>query len=124
MGIMRALENEHRRDGCPMASRRDKEKVIDEVWDDDRIRSFLARDGAGTDSHPDHVRLLGAYQGMRDGDFRRFLALFVAAGGDLDAPDARGRSLADVIVRHRHAGPFLEALSAQGARPPAAEQER
>ena len=26
-----------------MATRRDKEKVIDEVWDDDRIRSFLQR---------------------------------------------------------------------------------
>lgn len=106
-----------------MASRRDKEKVIDEVWDDDRIRSFLDREAAAGGGHPDHVRLLGAYQGMRDGDFRRFLAMFVAAGGDLDAPDAGGRSLADVIVRHRHAGPYLEALDAQGARPPAAAQE-
>lgn len=104
-----------------MASRRDKEKVIDEVWDDDRVRSFLARETGADGVHPDHVRLLGAYQGMRAGDFRRFLAMFVAAGHDLDAPDARGRSLADVIVRHRHAGAFLEALDAHGARPPAAQ---
>jgi hypothetical protein len=105
-----------------MASRRDKEKVIDEVWDDDRIRSFLARETGGAGVHADHARLLGAYQGMRAGDFRRFLAMFVADGHDLDAPDARGRSLADVIARHRHAGPFLEALDAHGARPPAAAQ--
>lgn len=105
-----------------MASRRDKAKVIDEVWDDDRIRSFLARESGGDGVHTDHLRLLGAYQGMREGDFRRFLAMFLAAGGDLDAPDARGRSLADVIVRHRHAGPFLAALEAHGARPPATER--
>ena len=99
--------------------RRDKAKVIDEVWDDDRIRGFLAREGGDDAVHPDHARLLGAYQGMRPGDFRRFLVMFLEAGGDLDAPDARGRSLADVIVRHRHATEFLEALVAQGARPPA-----
>ncbi|MEE4300533.1 MAG: PA4642 family protein [Pseudomonadales bacterium] len=106
-----------------MASRRDKAKVIDEVWDDDRIRSFLARESGGAGVHPDHARLLAAYQGMRDGDFRRFLAMFVAAGGDVDARDPRGRSLADVIVRHRHAGPFLDALEAHGARAPAAERD-
>jgi hypothetical protein len=105
-----------------MSSRRDKEKVIDEVWDDARIRSFLDRAPADASVHPDHFRLLGAYQGMRPGDFRRFLAVFLEAGGDLDAPDAQGRSLADVIVRHRHADAFLAALAAHGARPPAAQQ--
>ena len=82
-----------------MATRRDKEKVIDEVWDDDRIRSFLQREpAADAGVHRDHFRLLNAYQSMRVGDFRRFLAALREEDGDLDAPDARGRSAADVIA--------------------------
>jgi len=107
-----------------MATRRDKEKVIDEVWDDDRIRSFLQREPAADAAvHRDHFRLLNAYQSMRVGDFRRFLAVLREDGGDLDAPDAQGRSVAEVVARHRHGAEFVAALVAEGARAPITAQE-
>ena len=107
-----------------MATRRDKEKVIDEVWDDDRIRSFLQREpAADAGVHRDHFRLLNAYQSMRVGDFRRFLVALREEDGDLDAPDARGRSAADIIARHRHGDDFVRALVAEGARSPITAQE-
>ena len=107
-----------------MATRRDKEKVIDEVWDEDRIRSFLALAPApDARVHRDHFRLLNAYQSMRVGDFRRFLVALRGEDGDLDAPDAQGRSVADVVARHRHGAAFVEALIAEGARSPITAQE-
>lgn len=91
----------------------DKPTVVDEVWDDDRIRSFLGRPhpvGSGGDA--DYHTLLRAYRYMRPGDFERFLAFFLQAGGRIDAHDASGRTLADVIRRHRHSAPFVESLNA------------
>ena len=101
--------------------KRDKQKVTDEVWDDARIRSFLFRlppPCAGDCA--DFYRLLGAYQGMRIDDFRRFLDMFVAAGGDLDAHDDKDRTCAQYIAGHRHAAPFIKAIDAQRAGAPAA----
>lgn len=87
----------------------DKPKVVDEVWDDARVRQFLAVDPpAGTNR--DFHRLLMAYRSMRAFDFERFLDFFVADGGDLDARDPRGRRLDDLLAEHRLAGPFLAAL--------------
>jgi hypothetical protein len=89
----------------------DKPKVVDEVWDDARVRQFLRVEppnGVDRDFH----RLLMAYRGMRPDDFGRFLAFFVADGGALDARDPSGRRLHEVIAPHRHGGPFLERLEA------------
>lgn len=89
-------------------------QVIDEVWDEERIRSFLALEPWGAESR-DLYLLIRAYQGMRVDDFRRFLTHFVDAGGDLAARDAKGRTLAEIISPHRHAGDFLKALQQQAA---------
>ena len=101
-----------------MATRPDKKQIIDEVWDDARVESFLHRDSAGTGLDPDFFVLWQAYQGMREGDFRRFLRLFVQAGRNLDATNERSETLATMISSHRHAGPFIDALVAAGATPP------
>ncbi|HSG91322.1 MAG TPA: PA4642 family protein [Pseudomonadales bacterium] len=107
-----------------MATRPDKQKVIDEIWDDDRVRSFLAPPPADPDVDRDWFVLSRAYQSMRVGDFRRLLTMFLAQGGNLDARDARGATLAEGIATHRHAGPFIEALIAAGATPPARRAEQ
>jgi hypothetical protein len=101
-----------------MTQRPDKAQVIDEVWDEDRLRSFLDRLPPGDGTDADFFVLQAAYQGMRPSDFRRFLPLFTAAGRDLDARDRKGRTLAELVARHRHGRPFLEALLAAGARAP------
>jgi hypothetical protein len=98
-----------------MAERPDKPKVVDEVWDDDRVKSFLHADA----DVPcvDFYVLLKAYQGMRAHDFERFTGFFVEAGRDLDARNEQGQTLVTVITQHRHARPFIESLLAAGAAP-------
>ncbi len=93
----------------------DKPKVVDEVFDDQRIRSFLFRDGAGPEDAGAFMILQRAYQGMRPGDFARFVGEFVREGGDLNARDSHGQSLADHLSTHRHGKEFLESLLAAGA---------
>lgn len=100
----------------PDKTRPDKTKVIDEIWDEDRVASFLHAQPAAPGPDADFFVLWKAYQGMRIGDFRRFLALFTAAGRDLDAVNERGETLATFIAPHRHAAEFIDALVASGAR--------
>ena len=83
-------------------------KVIDEVWNDERVRSFLAIEPHGDESADFHV-LQKAYRGMRPEDFDRFLGFFVTAGRDLDACDPKGRTLWQIISTHRHGSAFIAA---------------
>ncbi|MCC5885976.1 MAG: PA4642 family protein [Gammaproteobacteria bacterium] len=102
-----------------MASRPDKQQIIDEVWDDARVESFLHRTCHEDDLDADFFVLWQAYQAMREGDFRRFLRMFVAAGRNLDAVNEHGETLATMISTHRHGAPFIDALMAAGAKAPA-----
>ena len=90
--------------------RPDKTKVVDEVWDDERIESFLNKAPMG-DEDPDFSRLLYAYRSMRVEDFERFIQRFKATGGRVDATARDGRTLAEVITPHAGSGPFLTLLS-------------
>lgn len=97
--------------------RKDKQKVLDEVWDDDRVKSFLAKtvpsqSGRALPGDPDFYVLRHAYQSMRPSDFARFLSYFAAAGRDVLARDGQGRTLAEAIARHANAKPFIELLHA------------
>ncbi len=98
--------------------RKDKPKVLDEVWDDDRVRSFLAKTAPSQSGRPfpgdaDFYVLRHAYQNMRPDDFDRFLGFYTAEGRDVRARDGQGRTLADAIVRHANATPFIELLNAR-----------
>ena len=90
--------------------RPDKQKVIDEIWDDERLQSFLDKGQMGKESS-DFSRLLHAYRSMRVDDFARFLTLFKAQGGDVNAVDAQGRTLVDIIGSHTKAEPFRALLA-------------
>lgn len=94
--------------------RPDKKKVIDEVWDDERIDSFLNKSSMG-DEPAQYSVLLNAYRSMRLADFERFLPRFVAGGGDLNARSKSGERLLDEVRRHRQGAGFAQALLAQGA---------
>ncbi len=96
----------------------DKPKVVDEVFDDQRIRSFLFRDGTGPKDPGAFMILQRAYQGMRPGDFERFVREFVREGGNVDAHDSHGQTLADHLATHRYGKDFLETLLAAGAAAP------
>jgi hypothetical protein len=95
--------------------RPDKEKVIDEVFDDERIRSFLDKAPMGNEPDVDFSALLYAYRSMRPGDFARFVELFLDAGRNLQARSRDQQTLADIIREHRHGEPFLDILKQHGA---------
>ena len=95
--------------------RPDKEKVVDEVWDDDRIDSFLHKSPMGDERSRDYSALLNAYRSMRPGDFERFITRFVALARDLNARSNAGETLLTTIADHRHGAPFREILERHGA---------
>ncbi len=96
--------------------KRDKEKVVDEVWDDARVSSFLHRTPPDLPGDPDFHVLLFAYRSMRAGDFARFLDFYVDAGRDVTARNGDGESMAHYLSRHAMAGPYINLLEAAAAR--------
>ncbi len=94
--------------------KKDKQKVLDEVWTEDRVRSFLdSKSYDGTDEN--FHMLLKAYQSMRASDFELFVGFFVEQGRDLNAADKSGRTVLQVVSGHRHGGAYADILRAAGA---------
>ena len=95
--------------------RKDKAKVIDEVWTEGRVREFLSvRPPTGVNQ--DYHRLLRAYRSMRDSDFELFLGFFAEAGGDINATSTDGKTILDIVSAHRNSGSYLKALKGAGAK--------
>ncbi len=95
--------------------KRDKQKVLDEVWDDDRVASFLRKVPPDLPGDPDFHVLLFAYRSMRAGDFARFLDFYVDAGRDVTAKNGDGVSMAHYLSRHARADPYIDLLEAAAA---------
>ena len=93
-----------------MALKKDKEKVIDPVWGEERIREFLDLQAPAGES-ADHHKLLKAYQSMRPEDFATFVDFFTAANGNLDAKDLQGKTVSELISTHRYSQPYLDAIA-------------
>lgn len=97
-----------------MALKKDKAKVLGEVFDEERIRTFLdfePPEGTNRDYH----LLERAYRGMIAENFVTFLDMFIAAGHDLNATNSAGDTFLTVIRSHRHAEEYIDALQARGA---------
>ena len=92
-----------------MALKKDKEKVIDPVWSEDRVREFLDLEPPAGEN-PDFHKLLKAYQSMRESDFALFVRFFKEAGGDTAAKNSQGETVADIISQHSYGQPYLKAL--------------
>ncbi len=98
-----------------MTLKKDKAKVLDEVWTEERIRGFLEIEPpAGVDA--DFHTLLRAYQQMRADDFASFIAMYVAAGRDINARNNQGENLLDIVATHRLGTEFAATLKAAGAK--------
>ncbi len=91
--------------------RKDKLKVLEEVWDDARVGEFLDKAPLG-DENLSYSRLLYAYRSMRAEDFARFVPRFIASGGDINATNLAGQTLLEVIEAHTKSAPFRKILSA------------
>ncbi len=98
-----------------MALKKDKQKVLGEVFDDQRVRSFLEieeLEGSSTD-----FRLLErAYRSMKAENFSTFINFFVEAGHDINAKNPSGISLLQLILQHSQASDYCDALKKNGAR--------
>lgn len=97
-----------------MSLRKDKEKVLGEVFDDARIATFLDYAppvGVNADFH----LLEKAYRGMRGENFATFITLFVTAGKDVNAVGAEGKTFLQTIKSHRLSEEFVLALEKAGA---------
>ena len=94
--------------------KKDKEKVVDEVWTEDHVRSFLkvrSHDGSAEDFH----MLLKAYQSMKAPDFELFVGFFCADGRDLNSSGKDGRSVLEIVATHRHGVEYADILKKAGA---------
>jgi len=94
--------------------KKDKEKVLDEVWTEDRVKSFLEirpHDGGNEDFH----MLLKAYQSMRASDFELFVTFFREENRDINATGREGRTVLEIVGEHRHGADYADILRAAGA---------
>jgi hypothetical protein len=97
-----------------MSLKKDKQKVLGEVFDDERVKSFLdfqAPKGVSTDYH----LLEKAYRGMNIDNFVTFLGFFKAEGHSLGATNPEGKTLADIASEHGHGSEYVEALKTAAA---------
>ncbi|MCK9563590.1 MAG: PA4642 family protein [Bacteroidales bacterium] len=98
-----------------MTLRKDKKKVIGEVFDDARIESFLQfipPEGVDADYHV----LEKAYRGMTVESFVTFVKIFLENGRDINARNPQGRTILEEIRTHRLAEEYIAILEANGAR--------
>ena len=94
--------------------RKDKEKVLDEVWTEDHVKSFLqVRPHDGSDEN--FYMLLKAYQSMRAADFELFVAFMTEQGRDLNGTGKDGRTVLEIVSEHRHGAAYGDILRAAGA---------
>jgi hypothetical protein len=94
--------------------KKDKQKVLDEVWTEDHVRSFLdvrSHDGSDDDFH----MLLKAYQSMRVSDFGLFVSFFLEQGRNINATGRDGRSVLEIVSTHRHGTAYADILRKAGA---------
>lgn len=94
-----------------MSLKKDKQKVLGEVFDDDRVKSFLEYQPPAGVSKDFHL-LEKAYRGMNIDNFVTFLGFFVQAGHDLNATNPEGQTLAQIAHQHGHGADYVNALNA------------
>ena len=97
-----------------MALKKDKKKVLGEVFDDARIKTFLDIRPYG-ETDPDYHVLEKAYRGMKAENFATFVKFFLEEGRNINATNAEGRTLLQVVESHRLGEDYAEILKDAGA---------
>lgn len=95
--------------------KKDKKKVLGEVFDETRVRSFLTIAGReGFDA--DFLRLERAYRSMNIDNFVSFLQYFAEAGYNINASNPEGQTLLELVQQHEQSGDYAQALRKAGAK--------
>jgi len=97
-----------------MALKKDKQKVLGEVFDDARIKTFLDLQPYG-DLNGDFLVLEKAYRGMKADNFTSFVKFFNEADRDINATNQDGQTILSIAQQHRHSEDYVAALKAGGA---------
>lgn len=98
-----------------MALKKDKQKVLGETFDDERVKGFLEVTAVG-ETDPDYTALERAYRGMKEDNFATFVHFFTEEGRNINCTNANGETFLQVISSHRHSAPYVTALKNAGAR--------
>lgn len=98
-----------------MSLRKDKEKVLGEIFDEERIQTFLEFT-APTGVHADFHLLEKAYRGMRGENFGTFIKLFIESDRDINALGPEGKTFLQTIKTHRNGEEYVIALEKAGAK--------
>lgn len=97
-----------------MTVKKDKEKVTDEVWNEQRVKDFLEIKPAEEVEADFHV-LLKAYQSMRVENFAEFIEFFIAENRNLSARNPKGETVLSIIKQHRSSTKYADILISHGA---------
>lgn len=98
-----------------MSLKKDKQKVLGEVFDDERIAGFLVGE-APEGFNRDFYLLERAYRGMKAENFETFVLMFKEQGLDLDSQSPEGQTLLARISEHTQGDDYAEILRAAGAK--------
>ncbi|WP_428818878.1 PA4642 family protein [Microbulbifer sp. MCCC 1A16149] len=98
-----------------MSLKKDKQKVLGEVFDDERIAGFLVGE-APEGFNRDFYLLERAYRGMKAENFETFVRMFKEQGLDLDSQSPEGQTLLARISEHTQGDDYAEILRAAGAK--------
>ncbi len=93
--------------------KKDKVKILDEVWTEERILGFLdliPLEGVDDDFHA----LSSAYKSMRLEDFEIFLGFFQEKNRNFNAKNPDGQTLLSIISTHRKGETYADALKKHG----------
>jgi hypothetical protein len=94
--------------------KKDKQKVIGEIFDDGRIAGFLIGE-APADMQRDFYLLERAYRSMKAENFETFVRLFCTQGLDLNSRGPDGKTLLARIEEHRQGSDYARTLRTAGA---------
>ena len=97
-----------------MSLKKDKQKVLGEVFDDERVKSFLDYLPPEGVSHDFHL-LEKAYRGMNIDNFASFVEFFKQAGYDLNATKPGGVNMVQIMNQHQQGVDYAKALIKAGA---------
>lgn len=98
-----------------MTLKKDKQKVLGEVFDDARLKTFLDHQPYGS-MNPDFHVLEKAYRGMHAENFATFIQFFLEAGRDINATNDAGQTLLEIVRSHRLGEEYAEILVQAGAK--------
>lgn len=97
-----------------MSLKKDKQKVLGEVFDDERIAGFLVGE-APEGFNRDFYLLERAYRGMKAENFETFVRMFKEQGLDLNSQSPEGQTLLARVSEHDQGAEYAGILKAAGA---------